>query len=222
MSRLLSNGCSFLTPRNKDGVKTFTTEIIAEQYNLQLYNLAMGGRGNSRISFTTKAWIEQNGHSDIFVIIGWSSSYRNDYVTNDGWKKGRIPGFDLTWRTWKTLDHINFLRKNPGWDIENNAITNFIDHVFDMQNYFHLKKIPYVMYNSLPNDIQSSFQETKAIKKAIDLKRFFRPNTSHLQFITERKLIVSPKDPHPSTEGHLQWANQLRNYIDANNLRTIT
>ena len=99
MSRLLSNGCSFLTPRNKDGVKTFTTDIIAEQYNLQLYNLAMGGRGNSRISFTTKAWIEQNGHSDIFVIIGWSSSYRNDYVTNDGWKKGRIPGFDLTWRT---------------------------------------------------------------------------------------------------------------------------
>ena len=48
---LFSNGCSFLTPRPKDGVKTFTTKIIAENYGMQLANLAMGGRGNTRISF---------------------------------------------------------------------------------------------------------------------------------------------------------------------------
>ena len=41
---LFSNGCSFLTPRPKDGVKTFTTKIIAENYNMQLANLAMTQR----------------------------------------------------------------------------------------------------------------------------------------------------------------------------------
>jgi lysophospholipase L1-like esterase len=34
-------------------------------------------------------------------------------------------------------------------------------------------------------------------------------------------LIVSPNDPHPSAEGHRIWAEQLMEFIDANNLRTI-
>ena len=66
MSKLFSNGCSFLTPRPKDGVNTFVTQILAEQYNLQLFNLAMGGRGNDRISFTTKLWFKNANFSIIF------------------------------------------------------------------------------------------------------------------------------------------------------------
>ena len=53
---LFSNGCSFLTPRPKDGVDTFVSKIIAENYNEELFNIAMGGRGNTRISFSTKVW----------------------------------------------------------------------------------------------------------------------------------------------------------------------
>jgi hypothetical protein len=111
MSKLFSNGCSFLTPRPKDGVETFVSRELAEAYGLQLTNLAMGGRGNARISFSTKVWFEQNGYQDTFAVIGWSSSHRNDYVTNDGWKAGRIEGTELTWRTWKTLDNIPFIRE---------------------------------------------------------------------------------------------------------------
>ena len=56
MSKIFSNGCSFLTARPKDGVDTFTSEILSKQYGNQLFNLAMGGRGNERICFTTKLW----------------------------------------------------------------------------------------------------------------------------------------------------------------------
>ena len=99
MSKIFSNGCSFLTPRPKDGVDTFVSKIIAENYNEELFNIAMGGRGNTRISFSTKVWCEQNKDKDVFAVIGWSSAVRNDYITDDGWKKGRIPGTNLTWRT---------------------------------------------------------------------------------------------------------------------------
>ena len=142
MHKIFSNGCSFLTPRPKDGVDTFVSDIIAKEYKCELTNLAMGGRGNDRISFSTKVWFEQNNTKDIFAIIGWSSMHRNDYVTNDGWKKGRIPQTDLTWRTWKTLDNVSFIREKSGWDIENNGIMNFLDNVFDLQNYFERKNIP--------------------------------------------------------------------------------
>ena len=218
---LFSNGCSFLTERPKDDVDTFTTKIIAEKYNLSLVNLAMGGRGNGRISFSTKVWFEQNGTEGKFAVIGWSSSNRNDYITNDGWKKGRIPGTDLTWRTWKTLDNVSFIRGNKGWDIENNLVMNFLDDVFDLQNYFERKRIPYVMYNSLPNDFDSNATDFSVIKNAINMDRFFSPNVSHFEFVTDKNLIVSPNDPHPSAEGHKIWAERLMEFIDANNLRTI-
>ena len=80
---LFSNGCSFLTPRPKDGVDTFTTKILAEKYKMELCNIAMGGRGNQRVSFTTKLWCEQQKPEKFFAVIGWSSMMRNDYVTND-------------------------------------------------------------------------------------------------------------------------------------------
>ena len=220
MLKLFSNGCSFLGSRPKDNVNTFVTKILAEQYNLQLFNLAMGGRGNDRISFTTKLWFEQNGYKDTFAVIGWSSSLRNDYVTNDGWKKGRIPNMDLTWRTWKVADQLRFVNSNHGWDINDTATMRFLDNAFDLQTYFKLNKIPYVMYNALPNAVNLNNPDFNKIVNSIDEKRFFKLNSSHYEHITDKKLIVSTDDPHPSTEGHLQWATQLKEFIDANNLRT--
>ena len=221
MSKLFSNGCSFLTPRPKDGVETFVSRELAEAYGLQLTNLAMGGRGNARISFSTKVWFEQNGYQDTFAVIGWSSSHRNDYVTNDGWKAGRIEGTELTWRTWKTLDNIPFIQKQRGWDVEAHATMNFLDHIFDLQNYFTNKKIPYVMYNALPNSLETTTEDFETIYKAIDITRFFNPTSSHYEYILDKKLIASPADPHPSTQGHREWAKRLKEFINVNNLRTI-
>ena len=220
MSKLFSNGCSFLTKRPKDGVETFTTDTLANEYNLELINIAMGGRGNDRISFTTKLWFEQNGYQDTFAVIGWSSPFRNDYVTDDGWKKGRIPAMDLTWRTWKTTEQLKFVQSNIGWDIENNAYMNFLDHVLDLQNYFKLNKIPYLMFNALPQIINNNIKDFKTLFERIDQKRFYKIETSHLEFIQQNNFIVSPLDPHPSTEGHLVWAKLIKEYIDVNNLRT--
>ena len=218
---LFSNGCSFLTPRPKDGIDTFTSKIIAEKYGMDLNNIAMGGRGNHRLSFTTKLWCEQNKHDNFFVVLGWSSMMRNDYLTNDSWKKGRIPNMDLTWRTWKIADNINFIESQKGWDIEQNLAMQFLDSVINMQNYFVANKIPYVMYNSLPNYVDTSVKDFATMWEAIDFKRFFSPKKSQFEFIQDNDLIASKDDPHPSAEGHRQWAQQIMEFIDANNLRTI-
>ncbi len=220
---LFSNGCSFLTNRPKDGVDTFTTKILAEQYKMALCNFAMGGRGNDRISFTTKVWLERHKRDKYFAVIGWSSQNRNDYVTNDNHKKGRLPQTDLSWRTWKTLDNVSFIRGKQGYDIEHNFTMRFLDNVFDLQNYFERKRIPYVMYNSLPNDFffKKGVGDFKVIREAINMDRFFNPKISHLEYILDKGLVSSPHDPHPSADGHRQWAEQLKDFIDANNLRSI-
>jgi hypothetical protein len=188
---------------------------------MELHNLAMGGRGNDRISFTTKLWFQQNTAEDVFAVIGWTSTHRHDYLTNDGWKKGRIANMESTWRTWKTGDNLKFISRQQGWDIDQQGQMRFLDHVLDLQNFFKLHQIPYVMYNSLPNTITTSNTDLETLKRSIDIKRFFEFDSSQYEFVNKNKLIVSPKDPHPSKEGHEQWAEQLKEHIDANNLRTI-
>jgi lysophospholipase L1-like esterase len=59
------------------------------------------------------------------------------------------------------------------------------------------------------------------MESSINKDRFFNFETSHYDFIMENKHIVSPDDPHPSAEGHSQWAKHLTDFIDANDLRTI-
>ena len=219
--RLFSNGCSFLTSRPKDGVETFVTKILAEEYGYQLHNLAMGGRGNDRVSFTTKLWFHQNGTEDVFAVIGWSSTHRHDYLTNDGWKKGRIPNMESTWRTWKTGDNLKFITAQKGWDLDQQGEMRYLDHVLDLQNFFKLHSIPYVMYNALPNSVKIKNKDLDTYAKMIDHDRFFKFNTSHYDFITQNNFIVSLEDPHPSMEGHVRWQEQLKEFIDANDLRTI-
>ena len=218
---LFSNGCSFLTERPKDGVDTFVSKILSDCYGSQLDNLAMGGRGNDRISFTTKLWFHQNDSKDVFAVIGWSSTHRHDYLTNDGWKKGRIPNMESTWRTWKTGDNLRFIGAQKGWDVDQQGQMRFLDHVVDLQNFFKLNGIPYVMYNALPNPIQCSNNDLKTFINLIDYQRFFKIEHSHFDFVMAHNLIVSPGDPHPSAIGHSQWAEQLKEFIDANNLRTV-
>ena len=77
------------------------------------------------------------------------------------------------------------------------------------------------MYNSLPNNLQTISRDSKIIYDAIDMKRFFNPASSHYEYILDKNLIVSPNDPHPSQQGHIEWAKMLKEYIDVNNLRTI-
>ena len=73
----------------------------------------------------------------------------------------------------------------------------------------------------MSNYSNPNIKDFKTMAKAIDMKRFFKPDTSHYEFAISENLTVSPKDPHPSIEGHNEWAKQLKEFIDVNNLRTI-
>ena len=75
--------------------------------------------------------------------------------------------------------------------------------------------------NTLPNAFNMKIKDFAHMYKAVDLKRFFKPETNHYDFVIKENMIVSPNDPHPSVKGHTQWAKQLKEFIDANNLRTI-
>jgi|TARA_Y100000034_G_scaffold118883_1_gene160056 hypothetical protein len=222
------NGCSFLTDRKKEGVYTHTGLELAKFMDLPIaQSLAAGGRGNKRISFTTKVWCEKNPElaKKCFFLIGITAGTRFDYPTNDGYKKHKFPSLDTTWKTFS-------LHQNPyaeaffkvlfgfGMDVDQHIQIESIDTIVDLQNFFQVKKYPYVMYKTI-SDTPIKAKDVKVLFNAIDKTRFFKPETSHYNYVIENKLVANMDDPHPNTQGHIEWASQLKEFIDANNLRTI-
>jgi len=222
------NGCSFLTIRRKDDILTHTGLELSKLMELDVAGcLAAGGRGNRRISFTTKVWCEKNPElaKECFFLIGITVGTRFDYPTKDGYKKRKFPSLDTTWKTFSIHQdkHAEDYFKHLfgfGMDIDQHIQIESINTIIDLQSYFQAKKYPYVMYKAI-SDTPITAKDVKVLFDAIDKTRFFKPETSHYDYILENKLVANMADPHPNTQGHIEWATQLKEFIDANNLRTI-
>ena len=228
LSKIFINGCSFLTTRPKASVDTHCGIELAKAMNLEIAcQMANGGRGNKRLYWTTRAWCEKfpEQAGNCFFLIGSSGGNRFDYPTSDGYKSHKFPTMKTTWKTWDpnrdehTKSFTKYLFK-AGMDIDQTTQIESILALLDLQDYFQNKNYPYVFYNTL-SDADITNEDIKFMFDKIDKKRFFKPDTSHLDYTVANKQECKSGDPHPSTEGHKDWARQLKEFIDANNLRTI-
>src|SRR5210317_842027 len=228
LTNLFINGCSFLTTRPKDNVHTHCGLELAKLMELDVaVSLAGGGRGSKRMMWTTRTWCEKfpEQAEKCFFLIGSSGGNRFDYPTGDGYKAHKFPSMKTTWKTWDpnrdehTKNFTKYLFK-AGMDLEQTTQIESILALLDLQDHFQNKKYPYVFYNTL-SDAEITNEDIKFMFDKIDKKRFFKPNTSHLDYTVANKQECKPGDPHPSVQGHKDWAGQLKEFIDANNLRTI-
>ena len=227
-THIFINGCSFLTYRAKDGIMTHAGKELEKLMGLARGgHLAGGGRGNKRVSITTKIWCEKNPElaKKCFFVIGITSGSRFDFPTNDGYKKYKFPDLESAWKTFSpqkdTPSRIFFKHLfELNLDIDQLIQYESIEATVNLQNFFKLNKYPYVMYKTI-SDTPIKNADVRTLYNMIDKKRFFKLETSHYDFILENKLVANMSDPHPSEEGHKRWANELKEFIDANNLRTI-
>lgn len=227
-TKMFINGCSFLTYRPRDGVDTHCGIELAKAMNLDVaVNLANGGRGSKRLMWTTRVWCEKfpDDAKDCFFLIGSSGGHRFDFPTNDGYKAHKFPSMSTTWKTWDpnrdehTRSFIKYLFR-AGADLDQMTQVESILALLDLQDYFHNKGYPYVFYNTL-SDAKITNSDVRLLFDKIDKKRFFKPETSHLDYTRENSQQCKPGDEHPNVAGHKDWAGQLKEFIDANNLRTI-
>ena len=227
-THIFINGCSFLTYRSKDGIMTHAGKELEKLMGLARGgHLAGGGRGNKRVSITTKIWCERNPElaKKCFFVIGITSGSRFDFPTDDGYKKYKFPDLESTWKTYspqKDTSSRNFFKNlfKLHLDIDQLIQYESIEATVNLQNFFKLNKYPYVMYKTISvTPIKNA--DVRTLWNMIDKKRFFKIETSHYDYILENKLVANMADPHPSEEGHRRWANELKEFIDANNLLSI-
>ena len=227
-THIFINGCSFLTYRSKEGIMTHAGKELEKLMGLARGgHLAGGGRGNKRVSITTKIWCERNPElaKKCFFVIGITSGSRFDFPTDDGYKKYKFPDLESTWKTYspqKDTSSRNFFKNlfKLNLDIDQLIQYESIEATVNLQNFFKLNKYPYVMYKTI-SDTPIKNADVRTLWNMIDKKRFFKIETSHYDYILENKLVSNMADPHPSEEGHRRWANELKEFIDANNLLSI-
>lgn len=227
-TKLFINGCSFLTYRPRDNVHTHCGIELAKLLDLEVeVNLANGGRGSKRLMWTTRVWCEKfpDQAEKCFFLIGSSGGNRFDYPTSDGYKAHKFPTMATTWKTWDpnrdqhTTSFIKYLF-GLGADLDQMTQVESILALLDLQDYFQNKGYPYLFYNTL-SDAKITNPDVQLLFDKIDRKRFFKPETSHLDYTVANGQQCKEGDPHPNEVGHKDWAKQLKEYIDANNLRTI-
>lgn len=227
-TKMFINGCSFLTYRPRDGVDTHCGIELAKAMGMEVaVNLANGGRGSKRMMWTTRAWCEKfpEEAKQCFFLIGSSGGHRFDFPTNDGYKAHKFPSMTTTWKSWdpnrdeNTRSFIKYLFR-VGADLDQMTQVESILGLLDLQDFFINRGYPYVFYNTL-SDAKIKNADVQMLFDKIDKKRFFKPETSHLDYTRENNQQCKEGDEHPSVAGHKDWAGQLKEFIDANNLRTI-
>jgi hypothetical protein len=129
-----------------------------------------------------------------------------------------------SWKTWdpnRNKHTTNFIKYlfGLGADLDQMTQVESILGLLDLQDYFQNKGYPYVFYNTLA-DAKITNPDVQLLFDKIDKKRFFKSETSHLDYTVANNQQCKEGDPHPNEEGHKDWANQLKEFIDANNLRT--
>ena len=228
VSKIFINGCSFLTFRPRDNVNTHCGLELAKLMNLDVeVNLAGGGRGSKRLMWTTRTWCEKypNEAKKCFFLIGSSGGHRFDYPTGDGYKAHKFPTMETTWKTWdpnrddETRRFIKYLFRS-GADLDQMTQVESILTLLDLQDFFRNRSYPYVFYNTL-SDATIKNKDIQFMFDKIDKKRFFKPETSHLDYTREQSQQCKPDDEHPNEQGHRDWAKQINEFVNANNLRTI-
>jgi len=216
LNHVFTNGCSFSTNRKTANAKvdTFASRLVADSYNLESTQYGRGGRGNRRIIITSKLYYEYvpERKKDTFAIIQWSGAGRKDYPTlgSDRWLD-----LDTPWRTWVKHEEYKFYMNQKKYDDTMDDSFDTLNNILDLQNYFKLNDIKYVMYFGLPQTFDFRTRDSQLLYEMVDWSKVYNKDTDHLTFCRDNNYqLEAGVDEHPSYDGHKIWAEGLLEFID--------
>ena len=189
-------------------------KVLGRNLNLQTWNSGRLGADNRKICETTIysiKYLQDLGHSDIFVVVGWSSMFRQKiFIRKD--------------KKFIHTDTMRPLSMNKDMIIKDNIFTShFLHDILYLQSFLENNNIKYLFFNAfdyvlpkedkaadyinLNNWVHNSLEEGHM--KEYLLKKY------NLETWGDGKIFVGC---HPSDVGHIDWGNYLTEYIKSNNV----
>lgn len=191
-------------------------KVLGRELKLPTYNSGRLGCSNQIIVRSTLysiKYLQDKGYKDIFVVIGWTTMYRQDiFEKRDGKYEiaQRRPNPDF-----KELDKY-------GSEIDFRYNTLFSESIIALQSFLTLNKIPFLFFNAFDvldkgtNPLLHSYiDKNNWVNKTYEVPHFKsyiseKYNTDWSHNNSTNKYFVGS---HPTDFSHIQWGKYLAKYI---------
>jgi hypothetical protein len=191
-------------------------KCVGKNLNMETFNAGRGGRSNGEILRTTInsiEYLERNGYTDIFVIIGWTAKTRQTIFTKNDDKKvfhreiimAHDPEFDEYYK------HTNLAIFDD----------DYLLSCILLQSFLNERGYKFLFFNAF-----DSFNEPNPLLKYLDTSKFINGSTSaHFREYIETKFNTHWGNydeyfitTHPTDISHIEWSTYLTQYINDNEI----
>ena len=187
---------------------------LGKRLGVETWNAGRLGDSNYDIKSTTIQsieWLKKQGKKDIFAIIGWTSQMRIPiyYIDGDEQPKVGQQRPDKHEAANEIYKRMNFIQNE------------FLLYILDLQNYFKVNNIDYLMFNAFDrfddfneHYLSESIDKTKWINNTVKPAHF---KEYILQKFNLKNWDESPYfiTAHPRDISHKAWGKYLYNYIQS-------
>ena len=232
LKNLITAGCSFTL----DNYQKTWADYLAQQLNYTLTNLGARGAG---IDFVAKRimyhcsrnstdlivvmlpsvdrfdWYLDQHHplkSNGISIASWQNGQHSSLITLDG-QTSQVEGYSLSGG--EIRGHKRHWFKY--YYSETSALLNYWTTVYNLENFFKIKNIPYYFTTAYDRDnlVEQSYNQTQNtsnfswIFDCIDWNRFifYQTDRGFLSFAGDQKFSIV--NNHPVTDAHSSWVTDV-------------
>ena len=211
------------------------TKVLGEKLGVETWNAGRLGTSNQTIFRTTINsinYLREMGEDDIFVVIAWTTKYRNEIWKPSGfydtYQYKHYPEFELFFGKTDDEGYRLYFQKMMKFyadtvNTEEKILDDYIYCVLNLQNFLKQNNIKYLFFNAF--DDTDEDLKTSELYKYIDLKNIYNNNfKGHFKEYIEDKFNTTwRKKPyfrtsHPTDISHIEWGNQLYKYMVDNGL----
>jgi len=188
-------------------------KVLGNKLGWETWNCGRLGASNDRIIRTTinsVEYLESLGKKDLFVVIGLTSLTR---FSNLERKNNRLVYNDV--HLWHEL-----MKNITNLDV---VYYNHLVNIIHLQNYFKMKNIPYLIFNTFDVNMESDLTKHKLYDN-IDLNNIYNKDFKpHFRNFIDNKFNTNMgvdgkhyQTIHPTDFSHIEWGNELHRYIKEN------
>lgn len=193
-------------------------KVLGRKLGLKTWNSGRLGADNRKIVETTVysvKYLQDLGHKDIFVVIGWTSMFRQKTFV----LKTREDGSSFI-----TNDTLRPTEMDKSLILKDQHYTShFLHDILYLQSFLESQNIKYLFFNAFDYVQPKNDQALNYINvnnwygKCLDkghMKQYIL-DENNLEEWNDKKWFIGS---HPSDLGHILWGNHLGDYIKDNNV----
>ncbi len=188
-------------------------KVLGNELGWETWNCGRLGVSNDRIIRTTinsVEYLESLGKKDLFVVIGLTALTRFSTVVD---KHNSLVFDDIHM-------HTDFMQNINNLDA---IFYHHLVNIINIQNYFKMKNIPYLIFNAFDKDMEDDLTKHK-LYDYIDLDNIYNKDFKpHFLHYIEKNFNTNWGNTddyfvksHPTDKSHIKWAENLHKYIKEN------